>query len=162
VNRPAHPGRPAVRVRGLLLPALMIELMASGRWQHPGDQVLGVVLPWFADPLHFLASAGEMERESQSLDLFADDERSSQIFRVARGNVAGPVGLPWLDSERALVIAVNRRAGADVAVALDYRGATDRPAVVASDVWTYPKGGYVWRPVAPSFEAFAIKLGLEP
>jgi hypothetical protein len=162
MNRPAHPGRPAMRVRGLRLPALMIELMASGRWQHPGIQVLGAILPWFADPLHFLSSPGEMERESQSLDMFADNERSSRIFHVTRGSVAGPIGLPWLDSELALVIAVNRRAGDDVAVALDYRGETDRPTVVASDVWTDPNGGYLWRPVAPNFEAFASKLGLAP
>jgi hypothetical protein len=162
MNRPAHPGRPAMRVRGLPLPALMTELMARGRWQHPGDQVLGAILPWFADPLHFLSSAGEMERESQSLDMFADNERSSQIFHVIRGSVAGPIGLPWLDSELALVIAVNKHAGDDVAVALDYRGETDRPAVVASDAWTEPDDGYVWRPVAPSFEVFASKLGLEP
>jgi hypothetical protein len=162
VNRPAHPGRPAMRVRGLPLPVLMIELMASGRWRHPGDQVLGLVLPWFAGPLHFLSSAGEMERESQSLDMFADNERSSRIFHIARGSVAGPIGLPWLDSELALVIAVNGHAGDDVAVALDYRGGTDCPAVVASDVWTDPDRGYVWRLVAPSFEAFASKLGLEP
>jgi hypothetical protein len=151
-----------MRVRGLPLPALMIELIASGRWQHPGDQVLRAVLPWFADPLHFLSSTAEMERESRSLDMFADNDRSSRLFHVTRGSVAGPNGLPWLDSELAFVIAVNRHAGADVAVALDFRGETDRPAVVASDAWTYPDGGCVWRPVAPSFEAFAGKLGIEP
>jgi hypothetical protein len=31
--------------------------------------------------------------------------------------------------------------------------------VVASDAWTYPNG-YLWRPAAPSFDAFASMLGL--
>lgn len=93
------------------------------------------------------------------LDMWADDERSSRIFHVVRGSQSGRLWLPWLDVERAVLIAVDRRIGDDVAIALDYRSDTGHPAVVASDAWTYPSG-YLWRPVAVSFEAFATSLGI--
>jgi len=157
------PGPSALRVRGLALPALLIDLLTSGRWQHPGDDVLRQVLPWFEYPLDFLTSTASMERESRSLDMEADDQRSSRIFHITRGGMAGPVWLPWLDAELAFFIAVNRLPGDDVAMALDYRGEPGRPTVVASDCWTYPGGaGYLWRPVASSFEAFARMLGIVP
>jgi hypothetical protein len=147
----------------LVLPAFLAELLASGRWQHPGDDVLREALPWFEDPVDFLSRTDLMERESRSLDRFADDERASRIFHVTRGSVASPVWLPWLDAETAVLIAVNRHAGDDVAIALDYRSDARDPAVVASDfwTWTYPSA-YLWRPVAPTFKAFAAMLGITP
>jgi hypothetical protein len=153
----------APRVRGLVLPALLAELLASGQWQHPGDEVLHEVLPWFEDPVDFLSRTDRMERESRSLDMYADDEPSSRAFLVTRGSIAGPVWLPWLDAELAVLIAVNRHAGDDIAIALDYRNDAVDPAVVASDAWTwaYPSA-YLWRPVAPTFEAFAAMLGIKP
>ena len=39
----------------------------------------------------------------------------------------------------AVLIAVNRRPGDDVAIALDYRSSAEDPAVVASDACTHPK-----------------------
>jgi hypothetical protein len=43
------------------------------------------------------------------------------LSHVVRGSVTGPSDLPWLDIEQAFNIAVNRRPGDDVAIALDYR-----------------------------------------
>jgi hypothetical protein len=107
-------------VNGLALPAQFIELVNTGRWQHPGDQALRDLMPWFEDPLDFLTGINRMRRENAALSQFADDPWSAQLFRVTRGSVAdGPVRLPWLDVERAVLIAVNRRPGDDVAVALD-------------------------------------------
>lgn len=154
---------PGIRVRGLLLPALLAGLLASGRWQHPGDEVLHEVLPWFKDPVDFLSTTDLMERESRSLDMDAGDARASRMLHVTRGSVAGKIWLPWLDAEAAVLIAVNRHPGDDVAIALDYRNDARNPAVVASDAWTwtYPSA-YLWRPVAPTFEAFAAMLGILP
>ena len=118
-------------------------------------------LPWFEDPVVFLSSVRAMEWQSESLDFEADDEASSRLFRVARGSAAGPVRLPWLDTELSFFIAINRNPGDDVAIALDYRGDAGEPAVVASDFWTEPIA-CLWRPVAPSFEAFAAMLGIVP
>lgn len=159
---------PGLAVRGLALPRLLVSLLDSGRWRHPGDDVLRAVVPWFEDPLDFLHGPGEMRRESWFLyeDGSADDPRDSALFHVVRGSVAGPGGLPWLDVEQAFNIAVkvNKRPGDDVAIALDYRTDPSDPRVVGSDVWTsLHQTGRVqvaWRQVAPAFSAFAEALGL--
>ncbi|NRQ33122.1 hypothetical protein HII36_14905 [Nonomuraea sp. NN258] len=157
-----RPGRdPAgLLVRGLTPPPLLIDLLAAGTWRHPGDAVMREVMPWFEDPLIFLTDLDHMRGESGALDLFADDERSAEVFRVARGSLAGPVELPWLDVELAFLVAVNRLAGDDVAIALDYRGDPADPRVVAGDYWTSPDRCFRWRVVAPTFSAFVTALGL--
>lgn len=145
-----------MRVRGHALPSLLRD----GRWQHPGDAELARLMPWFEDPLDFLRSTQEMERESRALDRFADDPLSCELFHVVRGSTRpAPVELPWLDTEQALLIAVNRRPGDDVALALDYRSDPADPRVVGSDFWTNPRQG-AWREVAPAFSSFADALGL--
>lgn len=97
---------PGLTVRGLALPQLLVSLLDSGRWRHPGDDVLSTVAPWFEDPLDFLHSPGEMRRESRFLyeDGTADDRRDSALFHVFRGSVAGPGDLPWLDVEQPLTL----------------------------------------------------------
>ncbi|MGW0711329.1 hypothetical protein ACWD4G_36140 [Streptomyces sp. NPDC002643] len=149
-----------VRVRGLVVPPLLVELVREGRWRHPGDEVLGRVIPWFEDPLHFCGSLAEMERESRSMDLFADDGPSG-IFREVRGSESdGPVELPWLDVEKAFLIAVNRNLGDDVALALDYRTDPADPRVVGSDFWGRSSVECEWRVVAPTFSGFVAAIGL--
>ncbi|MFD0536042.1 hypothetical protein ACFQY7_22155 [Actinomadura luteofluorescens] len=137
-----------VRVRGLVLPALLVELLETGRWRHPGDDVLREVMPWFEDPLDFLVDYDEMRRETGAL--LGLHESHAGLFRLGRGGA--PVELPWLDVDAAVLIAVNRHAGDDVAIALDYRTGASDPRVVASDLFTDP-GGCAWRTVAPSFSA---------
>ena len=141
------------------MPSPLIDLLAAGRWRHPGDDVVRAVIPWLEDPLVFLGSVSAMRSQSQSLDLFADDWRGAELFREVRGSVAGPAELPWLDVERAFLVAVNRVPGDDVAIALDYRSDSSNPRVVASDFWTKP-GQCAWRIVAPTFGAFVEALGL--
>jgi len=146
-------------VRGLELPEQLVSLLDQGCWRHPGDAVMARVVPWFESPLDFLASAAAMEAESRSLDLFADDPHSA-FFREMRGNAQrSPIELPWLDVELAVLIAVNRVLGDDVALALDYRAGLSEPSVVGSDWWTDPKV-CAWRPVAPSLSTFAAMIGL--
>lgn len=153
------PGGPVTPVRGLVPPVLLGRLLASGRWQHPGDDVLRRALPWFESPLVFLRSAGAMEWESTFLDEYAGDDWASRYFHVTR--TGHRLGLPWLDAGLSFCIAVNRVPGDDVAIVLDYRGENGSPIVVASDAWTYPRS-HLWRPVAPSFDAFASMLGITP
>jgi hypothetical protein len=159
-------GGPGLTVHGLALPRLLVSLLDSGRWRHPGDDVLTAVVPWFEDPLDFLGSPGRMRWESHFLyeDGSADNRRDSAFFHVIRGSVAGPSDLPWLDVEQAFNIAVNRRPGDDVAIALDYRTDPSDPRVIGSDVWTSQHQAgrvqYAWRQVAPAFSAFAEALGL--
>ncbi|GAA4842559.1 hypothetical protein [Kitasatospora terrestris] len=145
--------------RGLELPPLLVHLIEDGHWHHPGDDELRRAVPWFEEPVDFLGSAESMERESRSLDAFADDP-SLAFFRETRGSTAhAPVELPWLDVERAVLIAVCRVPGADVALALDYRTSPTDPRVVGSDFWTDPRL-CAWRTAAPTFTAFAAALGL--
>ncbi|MFY1635526.1 hypothetical protein ACN27F_20005 [Solwaraspora sp. WMMB335] len=108
-----------VQIRGLDVPALLLSLLREGRWQHPGETVLARTMPWFEDPLHFLASVGAMARESSSLFSLTEDNASVQLFRQARGSEQSePVDLPWLDIDKAFLVAVNARPGDDVAIAL--------------------------------------------
>jgi hypothetical protein len=159
VGRRGEDSRGEATVRGLVPPPLLIDMLAAGSWQHPGDAVMREIIPWFEDPLVFLTSLEHMRWESRSLDMFAGDHRSSELFREVRGSVAGPADLPWLDVERAFLVAVNRLPGDDVAIALDYRGDPSDPRVVASDFWTDPHQ-CAWRIVAPTLGTFAEALGL--
>jgi hypothetical protein len=160
MNSASEPSPSSASVRGLPLPGLLARLLTAGQWEHPGDETLHRVIPWFEDLVDFLTSTEHMERVTQVLDMFSTYRQDSQFFHVVRGSVAGVTELPWLDAESALIIARNRAAGDDVAIALDYRGDAGSPAVVASDVWTDP-GTYLWRSVAPNFAAFAAALGIE-
>jgi len=156
-------GESPPRVRGLVLPTALAGLLASGRWQHPGDDVLRRALPWCESPLHFLHSVSAITSQSEVLDMYADDDWSSRYFHITRHTRERGhyLGLPWLDAGLALMIAVNRDPGDDLAIALDYRSEDGSPVVVGSEAWTYPRG-YLWRPVAPSFDAFASMLGITP
>ncbi|MFJ8043442.1 hypothetical protein ACIRBX_23385 [Kitasatospora sp. NPDC096147] len=146
-------------VRGLALPTQLTSLIDRGLWAHPGDAVLAEVIPWFESPLDFLPGPRQMEWECQSMDMFADDP-SYDFFRESRGSTATvPVELPWLDVELAVLIAVGRTPGDDVALALDYRSDPADPRVVGSDFWTAPRLCR-WRVVAPTFSAFVTRLGL--
>jgi len=148
-------------VRGLPLPVLLIEAMASGTWPAQDNTRLRAVMPWFEDPLDLLVDVHEMRRESASLDRRAEDSATADLFRQARGSQAADlVELPWLDADLAVFIGVNRAPGDDVALALDYRTGRDDPSVVASDWWTDPHR-CAWRIVAPTFSAFAAALGID-
>ncbi|MFF5234382.1 hypothetical protein [Dactylosporangium sp. NPDC000521] len=147
-------------VRGLAVPSALVVLMEAGAWRDPDPAALHEVMPWFADPLVFLTSIEWMRRENRSLDLFPRQASLSALFRTARGSrTAGRVELPWLDVEQAILIAVNRNPGDDVAVALDLRTSPADPAVVASDFWSDPRQCH-WRPVTPTFTEFATRLHL--
>lgn len=162
MNRPNKDQAPetSTRVRGLLLPIPLIELLATGQWRHPGDDTLRKIMPWFKDPLDFLTDVHQIRRESASLDHLTDHEDTAKFFRQTRGNAsADPVELPYLDVDLAVLIAVNRVPGDDVAVALDYRTSASDPRVVASDFWTDPHQ-CSWRTIASTFSAFIAALNL--
>jgi hypothetical protein len=138
-------------VRGLPLPAALISLLETRSWLHPGRRVLHDVIPWFADPLMFMADLHEMRLQNKALDSVADNTSINALFRITRASHTGrDLDLPWLDAAQAVLIAVNEHAGDDVALALDYRTDTADPRVVASDIWT-DATQYSWRIVTPTF-----------
>lgn len=147
-------------VRGLPLPVLLLDLMATGSWPVRDDTKLRAIMPWFEDPLDLLANIEQIRRESAALDRMTEDAATAELFRLARGGRSDDlVEPPWLDAELAVLIGVNRDPGDDVAIALDYRTGGDDPRVVASDWWTDPHR-CTWREVTPTFSAFAAALGI--
>lgn len=61
---PEHSESP-IHIRGRVLPALLAQLLETGQWRHPGDNVLHEVMPWYEDPLDFLSDNDEIRRESR-------------------------------------------------------------------------------------------------
>jgi hypothetical protein len=147
----------------LPLPSLLAKMLTQDRWRQPPDDVIRKLVPFISEPLNFLLSESDIRRESLSLGRLAKESHLSIAFRIYYGATMTPKCLPWLDAGHALIIAVNRLAGEDVAIALDYRSDYEHPIVVAS-AWTEPSGSMhpsltEWREVAPSFEAFVASIG---
>jgi hypothetical protein len=142
-------------VNGLPLPMQLLDLIDEGRWRHPGDDILLHLIPHLTDPVDFLSTPEKMEFESSGLLVqYPDSWPGMHVARSSKGVVAD---LPWLDGEHAVLIAVNRELGADVAIALDYRSSLVDPRVVASH-WT--DEGHLWREVSPAFSEFVDLLKL--
>jgi hypothetical protein len=146
----------SVDVNGLPLPSLLVDMLRSGQWCHPGDAVIRKLIPLLTDPVDFLTSIDRMRRESPKR--MAGDREMERIFHFV-SDQAGVSDLPWLDVNRAVFIAVCRFAGDDTAIALDYRTDANDPRVVAS---AYDDTlGYRWIEVAPSFSAFVKRFAAE-
>jgi hypothetical protein len=110
-------------------------------------------MPYMTDPLVFPASLDIME--GQSRIAIADD---GEPLRIHRGSTwPDESDLPWLDIERAFVVAFNQIPGDDVAVALDYRADPISPRVVASE-WTNDRCS--WRLVTADLDEFVRELAM--
>lgn len=140
------------RVSGLKLPPRLRERIAAGKWKTPSDERMSAILPGLKGRVDFLETHAAIA--SESLDALADHMNTSCLFKVYRGSRDEAQPLPWLDAERAVVIAVNRDPGADLAVVLDYRDAEASPCVVFSDWWSEPRRCN-WVKAYDSFDAFA-------
>lgn len=141
----------------LEVPARILELIAAGAWVDPGRARWTQVAPWLAGPddeLELLETVAEMKFETSGLHtLTGDDWRTAT--QDERPEKRGD--LDWLDADRALLIAVNKVPGADIAVALDLRARPEDPRVVASE-WV--EHDHQWREVAPDLSGFLDRLGL--
>jgi hypothetical protein len=150
-------------VNGLPLPPLLLELLAEGRWRHPGDPILQAAIPWIEDPLYFVAPPNDLyELAFESLwNILFEHADYANFMHVARGSQSQTsISLPLLDVERAVFIITNRWPGDDQGIALDYRTSYVDPRVVASDWSAPPPIGCRWREVSPTFSAFVEQLGL--
>jgi hypothetical protein len=143
---------------GHALPALLLRLIAAGRWKHPGVEALQVAAPFISEPLVFLETREQMEQQSGPLMGLAESENSR--FSEYRGSqTVGMRGLPWMDVELSINFAINERPGDDVALALDLRTSTSDPRVIGTDWYSNP-GRCMWREVAPRFSEFCRVVGL--
>lgn len=139
------------------VPRLLTELINTGRWKQPPDETIKKVIPFLQEPMDFLLDVESMQRESTSF--LADSPEMAELFHVYRGSKAPEKELPWLDVDKALFIALNRVAGADIGIALDYRTDREDPRVVASD-WQSGDNTHHWREVESRFSEFVRELGI--
>lgn len=153
-----------MRLRGLAVPTLLLEMMGDGRWRHPSEQALDKVMPWRDEPLQLFLTPDQMQKETADLARVTKDDELARIFWVARGGAqAEPAGLPWLDLDFAVLIGTARYSDC-VAIALDYRttGAAE-PRVVAFgeegvDLHQGDRRPLGWRVVMPTVSAFVAAL----
>ena len=153
-----NPSSPSIHEarRALPLPTLLEQLIASGRWKHPGGAILLEKVPFIRERLVFLQTSEMMRFESGPL--MAPEEAESDFFKEYRGSLVDPRDLPWIDVEKTLFIACNEVPGDDVGIALDYRPGLDRPRVVGGDWRCGEHLGH--REIAPTFSAFVAMLGI--
>jgi hypothetical protein len=149
---------PENSVHGLPLPPLLLQLLAEGRWRHPGDAILRAAIPWIEDPLDFLLPPYELAFESMWATMFGHGDHAAWMHLVRLSQSQTSISLPFLDVEQAVFIIENLHPGDDQGIALDYRTSHVDPRVVASD-WVVAVG-CVWREVAPTFSDFVEQLGL--
>lgn len=136
------------------IPILLQALIETGRWQHPGDDVLRRAVPKLSDLVDF---RGWMPRTVAAEIESSFTQENWETFKLYR-NGQPQRKLPWLNADKAIFIAVNRIPGDDVAIVLDYRDCVDDPSVVAS---CWPDNKYhEWFLVAESFDEFARTIGL--
>ncbi len=143
-------------VNGLQVPTLMLELMNEGRWVHPGEAAITRVVPFLQGPVDFVSEPSQCI-PGHFYEL-ATDPDWSPVHRVCRGSKCSePLGLPWLDVEKALFIAHCRIPGDDLSIVLDYRTDPSDPRVLAT--W-WPDDEVEWRIASASFTKFAKALRL--
>ena len=144
-------------INDLPLPPLLIRLIQSGRWQHPGDDVVKEAIPFLREPVDFYNS---IEKMSISREYILKGKDTGEALRLVKGrNKSDDIKLPWLDIDQAIFIAVNRIPGDDIAIVLDYRVNRANPHVVANDWWD-GEGGCIWKEVYTTFSDFVKALRL--
>lgn len=139
----------------LPLPDLLVELIRTGRWAHPGAAKLRAAVPCIEDELVFLGS--EQIPGTRAWALMGPEEHENAMFAEYRSSRAEPRDLPWIDVEMKLFVMCNKVPGDDCGVALDYRTGLARPRVIASD-WS--AGRLRYREIAPSIEGLVETLGI--
>jgi hypothetical protein len=134
------------------LPTLLVDLVESGRWHQPSDEVVRALVP--CDPLAFDFLLTLDQLESDRLSYLLKHRSLAAQFRLYRsGSFVRQRLLPWVDVRKALVIAEGRVHGSDSAILLDLRTSAVDPAVLASN-WQLTPGVCSWQIISPSLQAF--------
>lgn len=149
-------GERAGFVRGLPLPRRLLTLLADGEWKTPDVDRMNAALPGLKGRVEFLET--EEAIAAESLEVLADHLNTARNFSVYRGSRDAEQSLPFLDVEKAVLLAVSGEAGKDLAVVLDYRGDPNSPRVVFSD-WGDRSGNCEWVEAFDSFDGFADACG---
>jgi len=149
-----------LQMNNLPVPSILLELITAGRWKQPSDEAINKAIPFLQEPVDFLLDVETMRRESSGSLSFFQHPEMPELFHMYQGSQEAERQLPWLEVEKALLIAVNRNRGDDIAIALDYRTDSEDPRVVASDWWSENTPTHLWREVESKFSEFVRKLGI--
>jgi uncharacterized protein (TIGR02996 family) len=128
------------RVNGLLLPTVLADLVAAGKWKAASDLDTVACPSWFLYPY--------------SLDLMRG-ETANVCERLRWVGAADPNQPPGDLDPRLAVLIGDEGIGSDAPFALDYRATFGRPRVLRLRwvTWGEPAGGR-WVEIAPDFRAF--------
>lgn len=141
----------------LPLPTLLVEMMADGRWKHPGDGIMRDCVPFIHAPLEFAATKEAMLFNSGPL-MFDDGQNECERLSEYRGSCVSHRDLPWIDVEQTIFIIHNKMPGDDVGIALDYRTGIASPRVIGGD---WHSGSYLsYREISGTFREFAELIGI--
>lgn len=128
--------------------------MQNGKWLTPSDEVMRRVVHTIEHPLELL-SQEQMVLESDPSQV--SDPEWSRYANEVRDHPDRLSRLPWRNVDLSVIIAVNRVAGPDDAVALDYRHSRTNPSVIATE---WGQEAISWRLLYIDFDQFAAALGL--
>ena len=147
--------RHGMRVGSLTLPLALEALVMAGRWPRDREQANGQHMT----PIIPANAVQKIAPEESGIFLYpppfctVQDELSS-----GKGLTAEQQAVQDIDPSLTVVIA-DFGLGSDTAVALDFRGDKDQPAVIRLQ-WRLPQQPNRWLPVARSFEEFWAVLNV--
>ncbi len=146
-------------------PPLLLALVAEGRWRQPSDDAWRRAVPWLLDPDDALGLVPATDFAGSEVYTGFGEEVVDPVLLSTCSPECGPEHVDdprMVDASRAIIIAMNRVLGSDLAVVLDLRRDADDPRVVAS-FWVEDGGSgvpHTWREAAPRLSEFVVVLGL--
>ena len=142
-------------VNGLSLPLLLIELIESGRWKRPTDVSVLAEMTGVNRPEEFsFCQMDAIIRETGQFPLLLSEGLGHGYGLTSSNDPSASHNPSFLDVYRAVIIAVNW--DEDI-ICLDYTENLNDPKVVCNlRLKTYAE----WKVIAPTFDAFAERLGL--
>lgn len=134
------------------IPRALLDAIASGEWHQPRDATVRALVPFDDLPFDFRLTITDLSCDGLGhLATHTELPEQFHVYASRQGHQARP--LPWIDVDRAVVIADGRIPGADSGIVLDLRTSSQDPSVVASN-WERQTGVCLWQEIAPSFSSF--------
>jgi hypothetical protein len=144
-------------VRGLPLPALLVELLETRRWRSPRDVARLTDIAGFrnARKLDFMKPDG-MQRETDALVALIE-QGFAEMYGLIQSNEgdAARDDSSRMDARLAVVLANNWD---EEGLCLDYRSGLNQPRVLAG-TWPDETSPMKWRVIAKDFSTFVDRVG---
>ena len=144
-------------VNGLQLPALLVELVEDGRWERPIDISVLAEITEAKRPEYFIFDDFDGMIEETDGNIYLWNEGYGDTYSLTSSSDPDTAtDSARLNVDLAVLIAGNWN---EEVICLDYRESQDQPKVVCG-TWPDPQKPCRWKVIAPSFDAFADRLGL--